>query len=655
VISRQGDPVEVFYKLVSGRLQARVVPGGDGVPDDLEIDRHARPVAVVSCPGDMPGESGALLERRVCSLVAETEVTLEVTRAPAERLSQMVLERPALGLALAEGLARRLAEAACGLALLDGRLSEIGREVDRHEAALDRLVNDLAAPRGGLARVAARAREAAALRRSGTDGARGRPSRRSPRSRLSERRRTAEAVLEFAGAGSGDAVELAAGQWLCREGEIVPSASGRKGGAAPFFLVLAGELEIVARGRRLGRARENELAGELAAVLPGLRRRPFAIRATRPSRALCIPGDRLGSLAEARPALAVHLVRVLSRRLERAYRALADVQEELSAAAGRIDPRGQSPCAASRGPERSLASDFAALGADLAGWAEDAPEGVRDVGRHLAAIRGCARDAREEESDFESAFLGGAPFRDLLARREFARAGRHLRRAFDRLRGRGESGGAADASEDIRTAAEAVYDYAGVGSGKHPGGVGSAEDVGKDSSRGRPGRADLEGHSVGTAARALLIAERIGCGVREVRELALAALLHDVGMLRAETGVDFLMEAHPTEYAVSYLARLKGLPPVVVPAVCQHHEFVDGSGYPRRLSGERMCLGGKVLSVANQLDLLLAKGLSPEEVAGALSAEASRYDPACLSAALEVIADGRAAADRPELHGEAGG
>ncbi|MHC4252308.1 MAG: cyclic nucleotide-binding domain-containing protein, partial [Planctomycetota bacterium] len=362
VVSRQGEPVEVFYRLLSGRLQARVIPGGDGVPDDQEIERRARPVAVVSCPGDMPGESGALLERRVCSLVAETEVTLEVTRAPAERLSQMVLERPALGLALAEGLARRLAEAACGLALLDGRLSEIGREVDRHEAALDRLVDDLAARRGGLGCVAARAREAAALRRGGTDGARGRASRRSPQSRLSERRRTAEAVLEFAGTGSGDAVELAAGQWLCREGEIVPSASGRKGRAAPFFLVLAGELEIVARGRRLGRARENELAGEFAAVLPGLRRRPFGIRASRPSRALCIPGDRLGSLAEARPALAVHLVRVLSRRLERAYRALADVQEELSAAAGRID-----------GPERSLASDFAALGADLAGWAEDAP------------------------------------------------------------------------------------------------------------------------------------------------------------------------------------------------------------------------------------------------------------------------------------------
>ena len=250
----------------------------------------------------------------------------------------------------------------------------------------------------------------------------------------------------------------------------------------------------------------------------------------------------------------------------------------------------------------SISSDFAALGADLAGWTDTAPQIVRDVGGHLADIRGCARDATEEDG-FKSDLLGGATFGDLLARREFARARSHLRRAFDRLRGGPQTDGEADASEDVRGAAEAVYDCAGVSLGMPETLVPSARGVGDDSARDAE-KTDLARHCVGTAAWALLIAERIGCGVRESRDLALAALLHDVGMLRAETDLEFAMESHPTEYATGYLARLKGLPPVVVPAVCEHHEYVDGSGYPRRLSGGRICLGARIISVANQLDLL---------------------------------------------------
>jgi CRP-like cAMP-binding protein len=633
-IVRQGESADAVLRLLSGRVVARIVPGEDAVPDDDAVERRARPVGIDENTGDMPAESGALVEDRACSLVAVTEVEIETFPARPERLERMIAEEPALGLSLAEDLGRKLLRTAHGIALVDGRLSELGREVDRHEAALDRLVRELVARRGGIARMAARAKERATSRSGGTQPPRSRGSRRTSLPGRNERKRAAEAAALLADTASGEIAELAAGQWLCREGDNVPSGSGRRNDGAPVFLVLAGELEVVARGRHLGRARENELAGELAGVLPGLRRRPLGFRGTRPSRVLCIPGAGLGPLVTARPALAVHLVRVLSRRLVRAYHVLAEVQEDASALVRRLD-----------GPEGSLASAFAALGAGLSDWADDVPEIVREVGGHLARVRGCARDARAWEDDFERELLGGASFRELLARREFADAGAHLRRAFERLRGHApEDDDGADASEDVLLAASAVYEYAGVGPGAR------GLEAGAEPLRG-PGKADLERHCIGTAAWALLIAERIGCGVRESSDLALAALLHDVGMLRAESGLEFAMESHPTEYATGYLVRLKGLPPVVVPAVCQHHEYVDGSGYPRRLTGERMCLGGKVLSVANQVDLLLAKGLAPPEAAQALSAEASRYDPACLSAALEIIAEGPAADGPPPARG----
>ena len=97
------------------------------------------------------------------------------------------------------------------------------------------------------------------------------------------------------------------------------------------------------------------------------------------------------------------------------------------------------------------------------------------------------------------------------------------------------------------------------------------------------------------------------------------------------------MDRHPTEYASALLARLRGISAEVYQAVCQHHEFVDGSGYPRRLSGDRISMPARILSVANQLSLLLAKGLRPPDVGAHLSGEASRYDPSALSATLEIL------------------
>jgi len=646
-IARQGESAETIHRIVSGTVQARIMPGAHDIQDDDAIDRRAWPVAVATRTagrrlsaqageqrrdtGIRPGASGALLAERVCSLIAVTDVTLELTRVSAERLERMVLEQPGLGLALAEDLARRTVEATYGVALMDGRLRELDTEIERHEEALDRLVEALAARSGQLGRAAGRARKAASARRGRR--ADGRASGSSGRS--SGLRAARDCVVELS--GEGDATELAAGEWLCREGDVVPPAPGRNGRGAPAFLVLAGEIEILARGRRLGVARENELAGAIATLLPGARRRPFGLRAVRPTRIVRIPGEGLGELARSRPELAVHLVRTLSRRLAGALRAAAEVQEDLAAAGRRLD-----------GAERSLASDFAALGKDLVDLRDEAPEAVRDAGSHLADIKGRARRAAEEQDRFEDEFLAGATLGGLLVRREFGRAEASLTRAFDILRGRPGAGGDTDASEAVRMASRAINDHACAGPAMAGLDAGDARFAAQGADPGEGARSGLERHCVGTAAWALFIAERIGCGERESRDIALAALIHDIGMLRAETGLDFAMESHPTEYATAYLARLTGLPPVVVPAVCEHHEFVDGSGYPRRLTGERMCAGGKVLSLANQVDLLLARGLSPASVARALTAESSRYDPVCLSAALGIIGENTGAAATAE-------
>lgn len=84
----------------------------------------------------------------------------------------------------------------------------------------------------------------------------------------------------------------------------------------------------------------------------------------------------------------------------------------------------------------------------------------------------------------------------------------------------------------------------------------------------------------------------------DARELILAALLHDVGMLRVDPailaqpgpldqGQRTAVEAHARVGAGLILARLPGLSPLAE-AAATHHERADGSGYPARMTADQV-------------------------------------------------------------------
>ena len=94
-----------------------------------------------------------------------------------------------------------------------------------------------------------------------------------------------------------------------------------------------------------------------------------------------------------------------------------------------------------------------------------------------------------------------------------------------------------------------------------------------------------------------------------LREPVLAALLHDVGMLRAP--LDALsseqrltdaqcraLEDHPRAGSELILYRLAALGGVAS-AIATHHERFDGSGYPTGLRGEQIPLLARLLAVAD--------------------------------------------------------
>ncbi len=119
---------------------------------------------------------------------------------------------------------------------------------------------------------------------------------------------------------------------------------------------------------------------------------------------------------------------------------------------------------------------------------------------------------------------------------------------------------------------------------------------------------ELFSHAVRVMLTSLWLALHAGLDERERVHLAAAALLHDIGELHMAplwrdpatrvtgAGRKELM-AHPITAALVIQAQ-QLYPRSVVQAVLEHHERMDGSGYPRRLRGEQLSPMGRILLLA---------------------------------------------------------
>jgi hypothetical protein len=77
--------------------------------------------------------------------------------------------------------------------------------------------------------------------------------------------------------------------------------------------------------------------------------------------------------------------------------------------------------------------------------------------------------------------------------------------------------------------------------------------------------------------------------------------------------------------------------------LAQHHEHVDGSGFPLRLAGERLSMAARVVAIVNRYDNLCnpqarALALTPHEAVSTLFAQGrNRYDGAVLNAFIRLM------------------
>lgn len=164
-------------------------------------------------------------------------------------------------------------------------------------------------------------------------------------------------------------------------------------------------------------------------------------------------------------------------------------------------------------------------------------------------------------------------------------------------------------------------------------------------------------HSMGVTDAANAIAEQMGLSLERRQLVRRASLLHDLGKLgvsnaildkRAElTGPEWkVVKGHPG-LTFQILNRVSAFQQVALVAG-EHHEKLDGSGYPYGKTAGELCLESRIIGVADVYGALAEDrpyraSLDTAQVIAILQKEVPhRLDAACFEALKDVLFDGRA-------------
>lgn len=159
-------------------------------------------------------------------------------------------------------------------------------------------------------------------------------------------------------------------------------------------------------------------------------------------------------------------------------------------------------------------------------------------------------------------------------------------------------------------------------------------------------------HPVNVSVLSLLLGKAMGLDGETLQDLGVAALMHDLGKSQLPERVrrwdaNFSLteqKAYQDHVARGVvMARAMGLRTGAITAIAQHHELVDGSGFPLRLKGEALSMNARILAVVNRYDGLCnpakpSAAMTPHEALAAIFAQQkARFDGSVLSAFIRMM------------------
>ncbi len=124
----------------------------------------------------------------------------------------------------------------------------------------------------------------------------------------------------------------------------------------------------------------------------------------------------------------------------------------------------------------------------------------------------------------------------------------------------------------------------------------------------------LANHIINTAILSVILGQRLGYSMVKLVNLALAALVYDVGMIKIPAYITEKEEKlSPDEYnqvkthpvhSYQVIAKDLNFPIEIARVGLEHHERFDGTGYPRKIKGYEMSEMSKIIAVVDTYEAL---------------------------------------------------
>jgi HD-GYP domain-containing protein (c-di-GMP phosphodiesterase class II) len=163
----------------------------------------------------------------------------------------------------------------------------------------------------------------------------------------------------------------------------------------------------------------------------------------------------------------------------------------------------------------------------------------------------------------------------------------------------------------------------------------------------------LFSHLVNVSVLALIIGRQLKLSDRDLEDLGMTALLHDTGMVKIDRAVfEHERKLSPGEwaeikkhplYSVELLENSGSFSANIVDGIMDHHERMDGSGYPNCKKGLDISYFGKIIAVADVYDACISprkyrNRLTPRQALKNLLGESYLFDLEILRAFVAAMA-----------------
>ncbi len=159
-------------------------------------------------------------------------------------------------------------------------------------------------------------------------------------------------------------------------------------------------------------------------------------------------------------------------------------------------------------------------------------------------------------------------------------------------------------------------------------------------------------HPVNVTVLSLLLGKALGLPAQALRDLGLAAFLHDIGKMQLPDQVRLSDSSFaPAEYRLYQshvafgvgIAQQLGLSSEVQNTIAQHHEMLDGSGFPNQIRGADISQAGKVLALVNRYENMCnpprqSAAVTPHEALSQIFSQMKeRHDVSVLAAFIRMM------------------